>query len=101
MKYTAISFTFFALISSGALADKPRAIPDGALAIESRPSTVSASDGNSATATRQSPSFDKASQPRHRSFAPAALEAPKANSIVDTRGAQKIKARPVIANPGS
>lgn len=101
MKYTVISFTFFTLISSGAFADKPGAIPDGALAIESLSSTVSASNGNSATATRQSPSFDKASQQRLPSFAPASLEIPKANRDMDKHGAQKIKARSVIADPNS
>lgn len=101
MKFTAIGFTFFALISSVALADKPHAIPDGASAIESLPFTVSASDRNSASATRQASSFDKASQQRLPSFAPASLKAPKANRAMEKHGAQKIKARSVIADPNS
>lgn len=101
MKFTAISFTFFALISSVALADKPHAIPNGASAIGNLPFTVSASDRNSATATRQTPSFDKASQQKHPSFVPASLKAPKANSTMEKHGAQKIKARSVIADPNS
>lgn len=101
MKFTALSLTFFTLISSTALADKPHAIPNGALAIESLPFTVSAPDRNSATETRQTPPSDNASSKRQRPFAPASLEAPKANSIMDKHGAQKIKARAVIANPNS
>lgn len=102
MKFTAISFTFFsALMPSVVVAEKPHAFPDGASAIESLPFTVSASDRNSASATRQASSFDKASQQRHPSFAPASLKAPKANRTMEKHGAQKIKARSVIAGPNS
>ncbi|WP_339624119.1 hypothetical protein, partial [uncultured Marinobacter sp.] len=83
MKFTAISFTFFALISSVALAEKPRAIPDGASAIENLSFTVSASDRNPASATRQAASFGKSPQQRPPSFAPASLKAPKANKTMD------------------
>lgn len=99
MKFTAISFAVFTLISSGAFADKPRTIPNGATAIDSLPSELSASSRDSAT--RQTSSFDKTSQQRRRAFAPTSLEAPKANRSFDKHGAQKIKARSVIANPNS
>ena len=101
MKFTAISFTFFALISSVALAEKPRAIPDGASAIENLSFTVSASDRNPASATRQAASFGKSPQQRPPSFATASLKAPKANKTMEKHGAKKIKVRSVIAGPNS
>jgi hypothetical protein len=102
MKFTAISFTFFsALMSSVVLAEKPHAIPNGASAIESLPFTVSASGRNSASATRQASSFDKTSQQRLPSFAPASLKAPKAARTMEKHEAQKIKARSIIADPNS
>ncbi|MGO1691852.1 MAG: hypothetical protein ACTHY7_02405 [Marinobacter sp.] len=101
MKFTAISFTFFALMSPVALADKPHAIPGGASAIESPPFTLSASDRNSASTTRQASSFDKAPQQRLPSFAPASLKAPKAARTMEKHEAPKIKARSVIADSNS
>ena len=99
MKFTAIIFAVFTLISSDTLADKPRAIPNGATAIDSLPSELSASSRDSAT--RQTSSFDRTSQQGQRVFAPKSLEAPKAKRSFDKHGAQKIKARSVIANPQS